>query len=197
MPLILRTAENADLSLEEWLGWAIWSTAVLCTAGITHILAVFMLPHVLAEDSFAKISALAKPQGITLLKDFAFPFADPLVQQGVCLYDLSKGMLEVKAEIPAGRVLTFSFHTKTGQVFYSFTDRVAQNGLIDVLLLNESQLDSLDSGDDDGEPAQQLRITAPAEQGFMLVKAPSPLPAETAETAELIQSVSCKTEPVK
>lgn len=175
----------------------IWGFAVLCAAGLTHILAILILPQILAEKTFASLSQEAKPQGISLLKDLPAPFADPLLSQGVCLYDLTKGMLLVRTKIPPGRFLTFSFHAKTGQVFYSFTDRAAQNGLIDVVLLNESQSDSLDEDDERAGPSEELRITAPADLGFMLVKALRSFPSEKPEADALIQSISCKTEPLK
>lgn len=183
--------------LDQMFGWLIWSISVLCVAGLTHIIIILALPHLLAERSYAQLSKMAKAQELTMLKSLPAPFADPLLAQGLCLYDLSKGISHIHATTVPGRFLSFSFHAKTGQIFYALTDRAAQNGNIDVIISNENQLDSLADDDDENTAVKDLRLVAPIEQGFILIKALRTFPTEAPEAAALVQSVNCSVEKIK
>ncbi|MGH6867531.1 MAG: DUF1254 domain-containing protein, partial [Methylocella sp.] len=113
--------------IDRLLAALLWLLGVLTVAGITHIAAVFALPQIAAKDTYARISELAKPGQLTLLpaaraNKQVMPFADPAMVQSVCPFDLSQGGLRLHADVEGGRLLTFSFRTSAGQVFYSMTD---------------------------------------------------------------------------
>jgi uncharacterized membrane protein len=166
-------------------------------AGITHIMIILTLPYLLGENSYIQLSKMAQTQQLTLLKTIPTPFADSMLTQGLCLYDLSKGMLHLHADTIPDHFLSFSFHTKEGRVFYALTDQAGQNGKIDVLVLNEKQLDSLpDDDDDNDEHIKELRLVAPDEKGFILIKALSAFPSEATEMAALVKSVTCQLEAI-
>jgi uncharacterized membrane protein len=192
-----RIGSRHESRLDQVFGWLIWSISVLCVAGLTHIIIILALPHLLAERSYAQLSKMAKAQELTMLESLPVPFADPMLAQGLCLYDLSKGILRIHAATVPGRFLSFSFHAKTGQIFYALTDRAAQNGNIDVVVSTENQLDSLANDDDENTAVKDLRLVAPHEQGFILIKALRTFPTEAPEAAALVQSVGCSVETIK
>jgi uncharacterized membrane protein len=186
---------------DRLLGTLLWLLAVLAVAGITHIVAIFVLPEVAGKDTYAWISTLAKPGQLTVLpqatpdKQF-IPFADPAMVQAVCPFDLSEGGLRLHANIEGGRLLTFSFRTPAGRAFYSMTDLAAQQGSMDVVVLTATQLEIVEANDDDANPSQDLRLVAPNAKGFVIVGALFAYPSERAEAEERVKSVSCGIEQI-
>ncbi len=187
--------------IDRLLAALLWLLGVLAIAGITHIIAVFALPEIAANDTFARISELAKPGQLTLLpaagaNKQVMPFADPAMVQSVCPFDLSRGGLRLHADVEGGRLLTFSFRTSAGQVFYSMTDLAAQQGKIDVVVLTAAQLEIVEAGDDEDDPSQDLRLIAPEPRGFVIVSALAAYQSDRADAEERVKPVVCAVEQV-
>jgi uncharacterized membrane protein len=187
--------------IDRLLAAILWLLSVLAVAGITHIVAIFALPAVEAKDTYARIAELAKPGQLTLLPPTradqqSLPFVDPAMVQSICPFDLSKGGLRVHADVEAERLLTLSFRTSTGQVFYSMSDLAAQQGKIDVVVLTPAQLEIAEADDDEDDPSQDLRLIAPETKGFVIIGALAAYPGEKAEAEERVKSVACAVEQV-
>src|SRR3984893_1331069 len=185
--------------IDRLLAALLWLLGVLAIAGITHIVAVFALPEIAAKDTFARISELAKPGRLTILPPSrpdkqVMPFADPAMVQSVCPFDLSQGGLRLHADVEGGRLLTFSFRTSAGQVFYSMSDLAAQQGKIDVVVLTPAQLEIAEANDDEDDPSQDLRLIAPETKGFVIISAFAAYQSERAEAEERVKSVACTVE---
>jgi uncharacterized membrane protein len=187
--------------IDRLLAALLWLLGVLAIAGITHIAAIFALPEIAAKETNARISELASPGQLTLLaaagaNKHALPFADPAMVQSICPFDLSQGGLRMHADIEGGRLLTFSFRTSAGQVFYSMTDLAAHQGKIDVVVLTAAQLEIVEAEDDEDDPSQDLRLVAPELQGFVIVSALSVYQSDRADAEERVKSVVCTVEQV-
>jgi uncharacterized membrane protein len=187
--------------IDRLLAALLWLLGILAVAGITHIAAIFALPDVAAKDTYARILELAKPGQTAVFPparpDRQFlPFADPALVQSVCPFDLSEGGLRLHADVEAGRLLTLSFRTSTGQVFYSMSDLAAQQGKIDVVVLTPAQLEIVEADDDEDDPSQDLRLIAPEAKGFVMIGALAAYPGERAEAEERVKSVACAVEQV-
>jgi uncharacterized membrane protein len=186
--------------LDRLLAGVLWCLGVLFTAAAIHILAVFNLPKLLGKDPYSRLSALAKTGEMTVLPRTGAgtgwaPFADPALAQGACLYDLSREPIRLTAETDSDRMLTLSFRTPAGDIFYSMTDRAAQHGKIDVLILTADQLENLEAEtDDDDEAPQELRLVAPTTKGFVLVNAFAPFPSERLEAEQRVKAIRCAPE---
>jgi uncharacterized membrane protein len=186
--------------LDRFLAGLLWLLGVAFVAGITHIAAIFALPALEGKDAFGRLSALAEPARLTLLPRpqpgaEIMPFADPAVAQGLCLYDLAQGALRLQGKVAGDRLLTLSFRTPAGEVFYSMTDRAAQHGGINVLVLTPAQLEAVEADDDDDEdPPQELRLVAPMRRGIILVSALAGLPSEMSEAEGRIEAITCGVE---
>ncbi len=75
------------------------------------------------------------------------------------------------------------------------TDRAAQRGAIDVLLLTADQLETLEAETDEDEPApQELRLVAPTTKGFVLVNALAAFPSGRLEAEQRVKAISCEPE---
>jgi uncharacterized membrane protein len=187
--------------IDRLLAALLWLLGVLAIAGITHIAAVFTLPEIVAKDTFARLSELAKPGRLTILppsrpEKQVMPFADPAMVQSVCPFELSQGGLRLHADVEGGRLLTFSFRTSAGQVFYSMTDLAAQQGKIDVIVLTANQLELVEARDDEDNPSQDLRLVAPDPQGFVIVSALAAYQSDRTDAEERVKSVVCAVEQV-
>ncbi|WGJ15059.1 hypothetical protein QEV83_01765 [Methylocapsa sp. D3K7] len=187
--------------INRLLAALLWILGVLVVAGITHIIAIFAMPKLAAQDIYARISDLAKP-GQTALVPAArpgtqfMPFADPALAQAVCPFDLSQGSLRLHADVEADKLLTLSFRNSTGQVFYSMSGLAAQQGKIDVVLLTPAQLEIVEADDDEDNPSQDLRLIAPDTKGFVIVSSLAAFPGEKADATERVKAVSCAVEQV-
>lgn len=188
--------------LDRFFAALLWLLGVLCVAGIVHIVTIFALPEREEKDAFGRLSAMAQPAQLALLPrprpgaEFA-PFSDPAVAQGVCLFDLSQGPLRLHGDIDPDRMITLSFRTPAGRIFYSMNDRAAQHGKIDVLVLSAEQLESLEAEtDEDDDSGQELRLVAPMQKGFIFINSLAALPSEWSEAEQRIKAFSCATEPV-
>lgn len=181
------------------LAACLWALGVALTAALVHLLAVFALPRFIGEPPLQRLAPYLKAGEMTLLPRAApssqwAPFVDPAAAQGACLFDLTRTPVRVFGEIDADRLMTLSFRTPAGEIFYSMSDRAAQRGAIDVLILTNEQLEALEADSDDEEPVQELRLVAPSTTGFVLVNALAAFPSQRRDAESLIQAMSCKPE---
>ena len=186
--------------LDRLAAGILWCLGILCVAGLVHILAVFNLPKLERNNPLARIGALTKSSELTLLPRVGpgaewAPFSDPALAQGACLFDLTHNPLRLRGEIDGDKMLTLSFRTPAGDIFYSMTDRAAQRGRIDVLVLPAEQLENLEAETDEDEPApQELRLVAPTTKGFVLVNALAAFPSQRIEAEQRVKAITCEPE---
>ncbi len=123
------------------------------------------------------------------------PYADPAVAMAICRYDLASGPIRVRA--PAGRAFaSISFHTRRGLAFYALTDKAATRGVIDAVLGTPEDLRALAAHDDEEAPSRDLRVAAPAREGYVMFRVFSELPSLYPAAAAEAKQLTCKAEPV-
>jgi uncharacterized membrane protein len=187
---------------DRLFGFLLYLAGIVFVAGVVHFVSILAMPELAPHDAYARLSALAKPSQMTLLPRALpgheiTPFEDPALAQAVCLYDLSTGPLDIHADIGDPGLLTLSFRTRSGRIFYSMTDQAALHGTIDVRIMTQPQLEAIEANDDDeDEPLQELRLVAPGMKGFVLVNALAAFPSERAEAEARATSISCSPETV-
>ena len=173
----------------------------LC-AGLTHIGSVLLLPALATRDAVSLLDARDAANRMAVLAPnrpgtSLIPFGDPATVQGVCPYDLTKAPLRVKARTEDGRLLTLSFRTTTGRIFYSMTDRAALHDTIDIRLVTAEQLKTIEASDnEDDDLPTELRLKAPSAKGLMLATALVARPGEARDAEARIKAVSCASEPI-
>nr|WP_210340649.1 DUF1254 domain-containing protein [Methylocystis sp. Sn-Cys] len=175
-----------------------WAAATLLVAGIVHIVSVLLMPAVAPQDAYARARAAvgdAPTFALVALPPMApgaepLPFEDPAFAEGVCVYDLSKGMLRVTAPADGDDYLALSFHAKAGRIYHAITDRAAIKGKIDIVIGDDRQMDALSASDD--APQQQVRLTAPAKRGFVLVRSLAKRPSDMTRARERLATVMCE-----
>jgi uncharacterized membrane protein len=188
-------------ALDRFLAGVLLLLATLCVGGIVHIVSILALPRLVEPDPFTRLSALATPAKMQLLPRPApgtqlAPFSDPAVARGACLFDLSTAPLRLVGTIDSDRLLTLSFRTRDGHVFFAMTDHAAVRGALNVLVVSPAQLEELEaSSSEDDEPSQELRLVAPEPRGIILVDSLAALPGEWARAEDRVMRIKCAAEP--
>ncbi len=175
-----------------------WVAATLLVAGIVHIVSVLLMPAVAPRTAYARVLQSVGAAGagkLTLLPPPApgadpLPFEDPAFAEGVCVYDLTKGLLRVETSTDADDFLALSFHSGGGRLYHAITDRAAIKGKIDIVIGDERQMDALQAAADEAPP-QEVRLTSPTKRGFVLVRAFAKRPADQARARARLESVNC------
>lgn len=179
----------------------LYGLAVAFVAGCVHLVSILTMPQLAPHDAFARLEALASGKQPFLLpqplpgKEIT-PFEDPAVVQAACMFDLTQAPLRVEATVDDDALLTLSFRSRTGRVFYSMTDRASVHGKIDIRVMTAAQLQAAQAEDDEDNPPQELRIVAPQMQGFLLINALASFPSERAAAEARALSVGCAPEAV-
>jgi uncharacterized membrane protein len=184
--------------------WAIdalqWLLVGLCLAGIIHIVSVLAMPHLAPNDAFSRVAALAPVGPVQVLPrplpgQEIFPFSDPAMVSGLCRYDLAAGPFRIRARSSGQDFMSVSFHDRWGTVYYAMTDRVATRGIIEAMVLTPAQLEDVEAADAEDEQPQELRVTAPSQQGFVLFRALATRPSAYAEAEAELKTITCGPEP--
>lgn len=170
--------------------------ALLVTlAGIAHILSVLLVPHYAVFDAASRFLAAgseARAELITPDEHGVSPIldADALTEIAVCGYDLGDGPLRVSAR--AGNIpMAISLHVRGGGVFYAVTDRAAQRGVIEFVVLDRQQFDERAARDDDGDSQRELRVVSPAPQGIVVARALVKQPSDRPAAQALVSATAC------
>jgi uncharacterized membrane protein len=191
--------------LDRFFRFLLHALGLLFVAGIVHIASILLMPYVAPHDAFARLAPLGRIGQLVLLPQAEpghqlAPFADPAVSQGLCLYDLDQGSLLVHGDLDPGGLVTLSFRSKSGNIYYAMTDRASQHGAIAIRVLTAAQRDDLeDDEDDQSDPdaVQELRLVAPERTGVVLISAFVPFPSARAQSIAQIKSIACSQEPLE
>lgn len=200
---------------------AVGTAVVLLVAALTHFCAVLLLPRLATRDAYDLLAARSVGQGtaaaakdggqadaakaaggMRLLPparpgDALIPLRDPAAVQGVCFFDLAKGPVRIRTGTEEGRLLTLSFRTREGRVFYSITDRAALRDTIDIRLVTAAQLAVIVAGDDEDQGLpEELRLRAPAATGLIVATALVARPSERADAEARVAAITCAPEPM-
>lgn len=149
-----------------------WIAAGLILGLIVHIATVFALPRLAPADARARLADIATPNRLTTLSgrnEAALPLADPAFETAVCRYDLSQGVLHVRAPVTP-HYTSISLYTATGVAFGAINDRAAARGTMDLFVVTAAQRRELATGEEE-TAADNLIMVSPSTEGFVLVRA--------------------------
>jgi uncharacterized membrane protein len=182
-----------------------WAAAMFLIAAIVHIVSVLLMPAVAPRDAYARLleasqNAKTTPGGVLLLQTAGtgagpLPFEDPAMSEGACLFNLSKGPLHVRANIEneEDNYLGVSFHNAGGAIFHAMTDRASIKGKIDIVVGNARQIEDLEADDEEEAPPEQIRLAAPSQRGFVLIRSLAKRPSDFERSRSGVEAVSCET----
>ena len=182
------------------VGWGLWLLAAVLVTALTHLIAILILPRLAPRDAAHRLAPLLASDHMTLLPpagpaSMLIPFGDAAVVQSACFFDLTASPARIRASVEEGKLLTLSFRTREGQIFYAMTDRAALHGSIDIRLVSDEQLQAVEAGDDEdqGLPTE-LRLKAPSQRGMVVATALVARPAERQDAESRVKAVECHPE---
>lgn len=163
-----------------------------------HVVAILASPPLAEQDAFAKIQPTLAAETAQIISvpggdNTWLPLPDPAIAVAACAFNLRDGPMRVAAKTGA-LFLSFSFHTKTGGTFFAVTDRAAVRGELEIVAMTARQLDEARAAEDENEPSRDVRIVAPEQQGFVVVRVAAPTPSLRPEAEEMAKAVSCTTD---
>lgn len=177
--------------------------ATLCglvLAGATHIVVIFAAPSLARNDAFDRLRPTLDADKAQLLSPTGgrgtwVPQPDPAAAVAACAFDLASGPARIVIKTTP-LFESLSFHAKTGGIFYAVTDRAAVKDELAIVVMTPRQLDEARAAEDDSEPAgqQEVRVVAPEDQGFAVVRVLSPTPSQNALAESAAKSVACAIE---
>lgn len=180
-------------------GWrpARWlhRAALFVTLAVTaHLLTVLLVPRYAELDAAstlinAGLEGKADPvpstgEGARIID------ADPGAAMAVCGFDLVEGPLRVTARTGFAP-MALSVHMRGGSVIYAVTDRAAQRGALEFVLVTREQYEERVSRDDEGEGQRELRVVAQGLQGVVLARALVRQPSDRPHAEALVRDMSC------
>ena len=164
---------------------------------IVHLGIVLLTPLYATRDAYARLAPLGDALATVALgqaspSERLLPYADPAVAMAFCRYDLSLGPLRVHVPTDRAGLISLSFHSMRGNVFYALTDKAAQHGGLDALIATPEQMRKIMAADSEDNPSQDLRVAAPAAQGFVFVRAFSELPGLYGAALAQAKELTCE-----
>jgi uncharacterized membrane protein len=178
-----------------------WLLVCLVLAAFVHIVSILAMPQLAPRDAFRRLAALGAANQFHPLPRAApgaelFPFNDPAVATGVCVYDLKNGPLHLRAKLIGDSFVSLSFHTRHGVLFYALTDKAATRQAFDIYVVTADQLAAMQARDSEDEPPQELRVVSSSRKGFVFARALSPQPSAFDDARGQIRAVTCGIEPI-
>jgi uncharacterized membrane protein len=175
-----------------------WVAGTLLIAGIVHIVSVLLMPAVAPRTAYARVLQAVGDAPVDQLVPLPvaapgaepLPFEDPAFAEGVCVYDLSKGLLRVTTPADGENFLALSFLSSGGRLYHAITDRAAIKGKINIVVADEKQMETLQSVGDEASP-QEVRLTSPSKRGLVLIRAFAKRETELARARERLNQVTC------
>jgi uncharacterized membrane protein len=164
-------------------------------AGGVHIAVILASPRFAEQDAFANIQPTLTAEQAQIISapgttNTWLPMPDPAIAVAACAFNLSDGPARIAAKT-GSLFLSFSFHTKTGGVFFAVTDRAAVRGELEIVVMTARQLDEARAGEDENDPSRDVRIVAPEGRGFVIVRVAAPTPSLRSQAEEAAKAVAC------
>ncbi|NIX76875.1 DUF1254 domain-containing protein [Microvirga terricola] len=170
------------------------SIGLVLAAGV-HIAVILASPHFARQDAFARIAALPPAETAQIISAPGgaptwLPKPDPAAVVAVCPFDLDLGPTRVAART-GPLLMMVSFHAKTGDLFFAVTDKAAARGQLELVVMTPRQLDEARADDDENAPSRDVRIVAPGNRGYVVVRVVAPMASLRAQAEEAAKAVSC------
>jgi uncharacterized membrane protein len=166
--------------------------------GVVHVVTVLTLPTTATQDAYARLSAVAPVNKVTLLtpptpQAAVLPFMDPAFATSVCRFDLSSGPIKLSIAVTQSYTAV-SFYTRRGVAFYAINDRAAGRRVIELFLMTSEQRSALPE-QEDVTAADRLIVEAPAETGLIMLRVLAPEPSLMPTAQQTASSGTCVTQP--
>jgi uncharacterized membrane protein len=167
----------------------------LLGAGIVHIVVLLLVPEFSERDAWSRMATASDFYKMTRLDAEAGGAAvvksvDPLFYAAACRFDLTEGMVRVKApgNVPFWSV---SVYDRGGHNIYSFNDHSATGGMLDTVVLTPAQM--IEVRRDLPEELQgAIFVEAPIDEGIFVIRSFVPDDSWKPTVSRFLEQSSCE-----
>ncbi|MCV3210460.1 DUF1254 domain-containing protein [Mesorhizobium sp. YC-39] len=167
----------------------------LLGAGIVHIIVLLLVPEFSERDAWSRLAMASDLYKMTRLDAEAggapvVKSVDPLFYAAACRFDLTDGMVRIKApgNVPFWSV---SVYDRSGHNVYSFNDHSATAGLLDSVVLTPAQM--IEVRKDLPEELQgAIFVEAPIDEGMFVIRAFVPDDSWKPTVSRFLNQGSCE-----
>ncbi|RWP17425.1 DUF1254 domain-containing protein [Mesorhizobium sp.] len=167
----------------------------LLGAGIVHIIVLLLAPEFSERNAWSRLAMASNLYGMTRLDAEAggtpvVKSVDPLFYAAACRFDLSDGMVRVKApgNVPFWSV---SVYDRSGHNIYSFNDHSATGRVLDSIVLTPAQM--IEIRKDLPEELQgAIFVEAPIDEGMFVIRSFVPDDSWKPTVSRFLEQSSCE-----
>ncbi|WP_292165220.1 DUF1254 domain-containing protein [Mesorhizobium sp.] len=167
----------------------------LLGAGIVHVVVLLLVPGFSERDAWSRLAMASDLYRMTRLDAEAggapvVKSVDPLFYAAACRFDLSEGMVRVKAP---GNVpfWSASVYDRGGHNIYSFNDHTATGKVLDTIVLTPAQM--IEIRKDLPEELQgAIFVEAPIDEGMFVVRSFVPDDSWKPVVSRFLEQSSCE-----
>lgn len=167
----------------------------LLGAGIVHIIVLLLVPEFSERNAWSRLAMASNLYRMTRLDAEAggtpvVKSVDPLFYAAACRFDLSDGMVRVKApgNVPFWSV---SVYDRSGHNIYSFNDHSATGRVLDSIVLTPAQM--IEIRKDLPEELQgAIFVEAPIDEGMFVIRSFVPDDSWKPTVSRFLEQSSCE-----
>ncbi|TIR15021.1 MAG: DUF1254 domain-containing protein [Mesorhizobium sp.] len=167
----------------------------LLGAGIVHIVVLLLVPEFSERDAWSRLAMASDLYRMTRLDAEAggtpvVKSVDPLFYAAACRFDLSEGMVRVKApgNVPFWSV---SVYDRSGHNIYSFNDHSSTGRVLDSIVLTPAQMIEIRK-----ELPEELQgaifVEAPIDEGMFVIRSFVPDDSWKPVVSRFLEQSSCE-----
>ena len=164
----------------------------LVGAGIVHVAVLMLLPGFSERDAWSRLAMAADLYRVVRIDASAGALirsVDPLFFAAACRFDLSEGIVHVRAPGKAP-FWSVSVYDRAGQNIYSFNDRTNESGALDFVVLTRPQTIELRKA----LPADlegSIFVETAVDEAIVVVRAFVPDESWEPTVAEFLDQITC------
>lgn len=169
---------------------------------IIHITSILTIPWAAEHNAWSRLAAVAKVNEVREIAAGAgerslLPDIDPAMRYAICHYDLSQGVLQIRAPVPR-TYWSLALYDRLGINYYVINDRVVGSGNIEVWVADAAQLLEIEpEGVEEVEGVngkrERLVVGAPRQQGFAVFRVLLANPSLESTVRQMLAGTSCTT----
>ena len=172
----------------------------LVGAGLVHIAILFMMPSYSVSDAWTRISAVSAPNETLLLDqdrtDEDLPTsANPFITAAACRFDLSRGVMRVRApgSVP---FWSMSVYDTKGLNVFSISDRATEGRRLDFAVLTPVQMQQVRS---QLPPRldESVFVETETPEGIVIVRVFTPDETWRGIVSSFLETMRCETVPAR
>lgn len=167
----------------------------LLGAGIIHIIVLLLVPEFSERDAWSRLAMASDLYRMTRLDAEAggtpvVKSVDPLFYAAACRFDLSEGMVRVKApgNVPFWSV---SVYDRSGHNIYSFNDHSATGRVLDSIVLTPAQMIEIRKNLPE-ELQGAIFVEAPIDEGMFVIRSFVPDDSWKPVVSRFLEQSSCE-----